>query len=193
MIENIKVHPTACVSEQAEVGEGTSIWQNCVIMEGAVIGNNCMLGANAFIENGVVLGNRVKVKNNIALYTGVKCEDDVFLGTNCVFTNVKNPRSFISRKTEFKDTVVKQGATIGANTTIICGNVIGKYAFVGAGAVITKDVPDYGLVMGNPSRLKGYICKCGNKLLHKEQEYMCSECRNRYKMEDGKIVAVEEN
>lgn len=192
MKDAVRVHPSAWIGENADVGEGTSIWQNCVIMDGAIIGKNCMLGANAFVENGVFLGNGVKVKNNIALYTGVRCEDDVFLGTNCVFTNVKNPRSFISRKSEFKETIVKKGATVGANTTIICGNTIGRYAFVGAGAVITRDVPDYGLVMGNPSRLRGYVCKCGNRLAQNEREYICSVCGNVYWLQDKELVAIEE-
>ena len=192
MNENIKVHPSAWIGDGAEIGEGTVIWQHCNVMDGAVIGKNCKLGANVFVENGVTIGNGVKVKNNIALYTGVKCEDDVFLGTNCVFTNVKNPRSFIERKSEFKETIVKKGATIGANTTIICGNTIGKYALVGAGAVITKDVPDYGLVMGNPSVLEGYVCKCGNRLSQQGEEYICPVCGNRYKIQGNELVAVEE-
>lgn len=192
MSENIKVHPSAWIGDGAEIGEGTVIWQHCNVMDGAVIGKNCKLGANVFVENGVSIGNGVKVKNNIALYTGVKCEDDVFLGTNCVFTNVKNPRSFIERKSEFKETIVKKGATIGANTTIICGNTIGKYALVGAGAVITKDIPDYGLVMGNPSALVGYVCKCGNRLVEEGQAYICPVCGNKYKMQEKKLVALEE-
>lgn len=192
MERNIKMHPTAWIGENAKVGDGTIIWQYCNIMDGAEIGENCKLGANVFVENGVFIGNGVKIKNNIALYTGVRCEDDVFLGTNCVFTNVKNPRSFIERKSEFKETIVRKGATIGANTTIICGNTIGKYAFVGAGAVITKDVPDYGLVMGNPSVLEGYVCKCGKRLEKQGDKYICPDCGNCYKMQGKVLVAVEE-
>ena len=192
MERKITMHPTAWIAEGAKVGDGTVLWQYCNVMEGAEIGKNCKLGANVFVENGVCIGNGVKIKNNIALYTGVKCEDDVFLGTNCVFTNVKTPRSFIDRKSEFKETLVKKGATIGANTTIICGNTIGRYAFVGAGAVITKDVPDYGLVMGNPSVMEGYVCKCGRRLAGQGEEYTCNECGNRYRLEEGVLSPVEE-
>lgn len=192
MMNEIKIDKTANVSEQAKVGNGTVVWQYCTIMSGAVIGEQCKLGANVFVESDVVLGNRVKVKNNIAIYSGVKCEDDVFLGTNCVFTNVINPRSFIERKTEFKETIIKQGATVGANATIVCGNTIGKYALIGAGAVVTKDIPDYALVMGNPGRVKGFVCKCGNKLEKNEEDFICKECGNTYAQIAGKLVPVEE-
>ena len=143
MKKNFYVHETAIVDDGAEIGEGTRIWHWCHIMKGAVVGENCNIGENAFIESGVVLGNHVKVKNNVALYTGFKCEDNVFIGPNAVFTNVANPRSFIERKAEFKETNIKEGATIGANATIVCGHDIGKYAFIGAGSVVTKTVPDY--------------------------------------------------
>ena len=191
-MKEVKIDKTASVSDQAEVGNGTVIWQHCTVLPGAVIGEQCKLGANVFVENDVVLGNRVKVKNNIAIYSGVKCEDDVFLGTNCVFTNVINPRSFIERKSEFKETVIKQGATVGANATIVCGNTIGKYALIGAGAVVTKDIPDYALVMGNPGRVKGFVCKCGNKLEKKEDHFVCKECGNIYEQKEGKLFPVEE-
>ena len=162
MRENVKIHDTAFVDENAQIGGGTSIWQNCIVQADVSIGSNCNLGANVFVEKGVVLGENVKVKNNVALYTGVTCEDDVFLGPNCVFTNVINPRSFISRKHEFRNTVVKKGATIGANATIVCGHTIGKYALIGAGAVVTKDVPEYTLVAGVPARVIGKVDEQGN-------------------------------
>lgn len=187
-----KIHPSACISDRAQVGVGTSIWQNCIIMDQVVIGEHCNLGANVFIESGVVIGNRVKIKNNIAIYSGVICEDDVFLGTNCVFTNVINPRSFISRKSEFKPTIVKKGASIGANATVICGHVIGEYALVGAGAVVTKDVPAYALVLGNPARLKGYVCKCGTTLGREDDNLYCSVCGNQYHLGKAGIEVIKE-
>lgn len=192
MDESVKIHPTAFVSEKSHVGEGTCVWQNCIVMEDVKIGGNCKLGANVFIESGVVIGNRVKIKNNIAIYAGVICEDDVFLGTNCVFTNVVNPRSFINRKSEFRHTVVKKGATIGANATVICGHSIGRYAFIGAGAVVTNDVPDYGLVLGNPARLKGYVCKCGTTLKKGGQTLTCPLCGNQYRLDKDMIEVIKE-
>ncbi len=189
---NVKVHPSAFVSKKSCLGQGTTVWQNCNIMDDVVIGENCNLGANVFIENGVVIGNHVKIKNNIAIYSGVTCEDDVFLGPNCVFTNVVNPRSFINRKNEFKSTLVKKGASIGANATVICGHTIGCYALVGAGAVVTKDVPDYGLMMGNPAVLKGYVCKCGNTLKKKNQDLLCPICKNQYWLSEVGIEVVRE-
>lgn len=192
MSENVKIHPSAYVSEKSHVGKGTSVWQNCNIMDGVTIGDNCNLGANVFIESGVIIGNRVKIKNNIAIYSGVTCEDDVFLGPNCVFTNVINPRSFISRKSEFKPTLVKKGASIGANATVVCGHSIGRYALVGAGAVVTKDVPDYGLVLGNPARLAGYVCKCGITLKEKEKLLVCPICGNQYQLKENEIEVVRE-
>ena len=171
------VHPTAIIDEGAEVGEGSRVWHWCHIMKGAKVGNHCNIGENAFIESGVVLGDNVKVKNNVALYTGLECENNVFIGPNAVFTNVANPRSFIERKNEFKKTVIKEGATIGANATIVCGHDIGEYAFVGAGAVVTKDIENYALVMGNPARKYGYVCKCGCKL---DDSYFCDRCGIKY-------------
>lgn len=179
----VQIHDSAEVSSKASIGKGTFIWQNCIIQEGAVIGENCSLGANVFIEKGVRIGNGVKVKNNIAIYTGVTCEDNVFLGPNCVFTNVINPRSFINRKSEFQSTVVQKGATIGANATILCGNNIGKYAMVGAGTVVTKDVEDYELVVGNPAKRIGYVCQCGCRLDTNDRiVYVCGDCRKTYRL-----------
>lgn len=177
----MKVHATAEVAESASVGEETSIWQYCVIQDGVAIGRNCNIGANVFIERGVQIGNRVKIKNNIAIYSGVTVEDDVFLGPNCVFTNVINPRSFINRKSEFKNTVIEKGATIGANATIICGNKIGRYAMVGAGTVVTRNVPDHALIVGNPGKIVGYVCECGCKLDH---DFRCNECGRKYIKKD---------
>ncbi len=182
--DSFKVHKSADISNNADIGENTTIWQNCIIQDDVRIGDECNIGANVYIEKGVKIGNRVKVKNNIALYTGVIVEDDVFLGPNCVFTNVINPRSFIERKKEFKETKVLHGASIGANATIVCGNTIGSYAMVGAGAVVTHDVPNFGLVVGNPARLKGYVCECGNGL---NKEYKCSSCGKEYKMIKGRL------
>lgn len=184
MNSDVKIHESAWIDDDAKIGTGTQIWQNCIVQENVEIGEDCVIGAGVFIEKGVKIGKRVKIKNNIAIYTGVVCEDDVFLGPNCVFTNVINPRSFISRKHEFKSTIVKQGATIGANATIICGNQVGKYALIGAGTVVTKDVPDYGLVIGNPGRMRGYVCMCGCKL---DDNLQCNECGKKYEMISGKI------
>ena len=171
------IHEKADVSKKAQIGNGTSIWQNCIIQDDVVVGDNCNIGANVYIEKGVKIGNCVKVKNNIAIYSGVTIEDNVFLGPNCVFTNVINPRSFIDRKAELKETVVKEGASIGANATIVCGNVIGQYSFIGAGTVVTKDVPDYALVVGNPGKQIGYVCKCGNRL---NGDLECVACNTKY-------------
>lgn len=172
---------TSIISEKSVIGENTKIWQFCTIMDQAIIGRNCSIGQHVFIESGVKIGNGVKIKNNISLYTGVICEDDVFLGPNCVFTNVMNPRSFIEKKAEFKTTKIKKGATIGANATLICGVTIGKYAMVGAGAVITKSVPDYALVVGNPGHQIGYVCYCGETLGHFDGYFQCSICKRKYK------------
>ena len=150
-----------------------------VIQDRVWIGDDCKIGANSFIEEDVCIGNRVTIKNNVAIYTGVTIEDDVFLGPSCVFTNVINPRSFINRKAEFKHTLIKRGATIGANATILCGHTIGNYAMVGAGSVVTMDVPDYVLVMGNPAKVRGYVCECGCRLKD-NGIYYCESCDRTY-------------
>jgi UDP-2-acetamido-3-amino-2,3-dideoxy-glucuronate N-acetyltransferase len=159
-----QAHSTALIDEGAVIGQGTKIWHFSHILSGAVIGENCNIGQNVMIAPNVVLGNNVKVQNNVSIYSGVVCEDDVFLGPSCVFTNVINPRSFISRKDEFRQTLVKKGATIGANATIICGITIGEYAMIGAGAVVTKDVPPYALIVGNPGKQIGIVDKEGNTM-----------------------------
>lgn len=180
----IKIHESSEIADGASIGEGTSIWQNCIIQDDVVIGEGCNIGANVFIEKGVRIGNGVKIKNNIAIYSGVEIEDDVFLGPNCVFTNVINPRAFVSRKHEFKKTIVKKGATIGANATIVCGHTIGRFAMVGAGSVVAHDVADYTLVVGNPDRVLGLVCRCGTRL---NEQLVCPECGNQYEVLQGYI------
>ncbi len=159
-----KIHETAIVDEGAHLGKGTHIWHWVHVCGGAKVGESCSLGQNVFVANGVNIGNNVKIQNNVSVYEGVHLEDDVFCGPSMVFTNVFNPRSAVSRKDEYRKTMVQKGATLGANCTIVCGVTIGKYAFVGAGAVITKDVPDHGLIVGVPARRTGWMCKCGLRL-----------------------------
>jgi UDP-2-acetamido-3-amino-2,3-dideoxy-glucuronate N-acetyltransferase len=158
------VHPSAYVDEPSVIGAGTRIWHFCHVMAGAVIGERCVLGQNVFIANGVTVGHNVKIQNNVSLYTGVELEDDVFCGPSCVFTNVINPRSQIVRHSEYQRTLVRRGATIGANATIVCGATIGRYAFIGAGAVVRGDVPDYALMLGVPARRRGWMSRHGHRL-----------------------------
>lgn len=176
------VHESSYIDEPCQIGKGTKIWHFSHIMKDTIIGQNCNIGQNVVISPNVIIGNNVKIQNNVSVYTGVVCEDDVFLGPSCVFTNVINPRSFIERKAEYKKTTIKSGATIGANATIICGHQIGRYAFVGAGSVVTKDVPEYALVVGNPARVVGYVCKCGNKLKKSGDKYICDSCGKEYEI-----------
>src|SRR5690606_19951816 len=157
-------HESSFVDAGAEIGDGTKIWHFCHIMSGSKIGSNCNIGQNVVISPEVIIGNNVKIQNNVSIYTGVIVEDDVFLGPSMVFTNVINPRSHVSRKEEYKTTLVKKGASIGANATIVCGTTLGQYCFIGAGAVVTKDVPDYALAYGNPARVRGWVCQCGEQL-----------------------------
>ena len=192
------VHETAVIDEPCEIGEGSKIWHFTHIMPGAKLGKGCNLGQNVFVASDVVLGNNVKVQNNVSIYTGVECEDDVFLGPSMVFTNVINPRSHVNRKTEYKRTLLQRGASVGANATIICGVTIGRYAFIGAGSVITHDVPDYGLVYGVPARLKGHVCQCGVGLDFSKpvgtgpDDVTCGECGKRFhKNERGEVAFVE--
>lgn len=163
-MSNTFVHPSSFVDEGAQVGEGTQIWHFCHIMPGAVIGKNCKIGQNVFVDNNVRIGHGVKIQNNVSVYNGVTLEDDVFVGPSVVFTNVINPRSFIERKHEFRQTLVQTGASIGANATIVCGVTIGKYAMIGAGSVVTKDVEGYALMVGNPAKQVGKIDKEGKKI-----------------------------
>lgn len=158
------IHPSSIVHESAEVGEGTRIWHFCHVMHTTKIGRDCSLGQNVFVAAEVTIGDNVKIQNNVSLYTGVVVESDVFLGPSMVFTNVVNPRSHISRKHEYRTTLVRKGATVGANATVVCGVTLGNYCFVGAGAVVTRDVPDYALVYGTPARIHGWMCHCGIQL-----------------------------
>lgn len=181
-------HPTAVIDEGCRIGAGTKIWHFSHIMKDCVIGKGCNIGQNVVVSPGVVLGNNVKVQNNVSVYTGVTCGDDVFLGPSCVFTNVSNPRSAVLRTDKYEQTYVGKGATIGANATVVCGNNIGEYAFIGAGAVITKDVPAYALVIGNPARQKGWMSEYGNKLLFDEKGMAkCEESGQLYRLSAGVV------
>jgi len=174
-------HPTSTVAHPSQIGKGTKIWHYSHVMEGARIGKSCTIGQNVFVGAKAEIGNNVKVQNNISIYDRVKLEDDVFCGPSVVFTNVMNPRSHVSRKNEFKETVVKKGATLGANSTIVCGNNIGEYAFVGAGTIVTKDIPAYALIYGNPAKMQGWMCMCGTKLELKKDAAQCNRCGSRYR------------
>lgn len=184
------VHESSYIDEPCTIGKGTKIWHFTHIMPQCKIGENCNIGQNVVISSGVTLGNNVKIQNNVSVYTGVICEDDVFLGPSCVFTNVINPRSHVSRKDEYKETLVKQGASVGANATIVCGHAIGRYAFIGAGTVVTKDVPDYALVVGNPGRRAGWMCQCGEKIHFKEDDTTCLVCGRNYNKTDDVVKEV---
>lgn len=186
------VHPSSYIDPGAEIGAGTKIWHFCHVMPGAQIGAGCNLGQNVFVGGGVIIGERVKIQNNVSVYSGVTLEDDVFLGPSMVFTNVINPRSHVNRKEEYLPTRVGRGATIGANATIVCGVSLGEYCFVGAGAVVTRDVPAYGLVHGNPARLRGWMCQCGVKLSTPakagEGTVVCAQCGSRY-IQHGDVLS----
>lgn len=189
---NYFVHESSFVDEPCEIGEGTRIWHFSHIMSGSKIGRGCNIGQNVVVSPGVRIGDNVKLQNNVSVYTGVELEDDVFCGPSMVFTNVVNPRSHVSRKDEYRRTLVKRGASIGANATVVCGNTIGRYAFIGAGAVVTRDVPDYAVVVGNPARITGWMCQCGIKLdldctLHGEAQATCSSCGKSYLKRDGVV------
>jgi UDP-2-acetamido-3-amino-2,3-dideoxy-glucuronate N-acetyltransferase len=184
-------HETTVIDKGCEIGSGTKIWHFSHIMSHCKIGENCNLGQNVVVSPDVVLGDNVKVQNNVSIYTGVICEDDVFLGPSMVFTNVINPRSAINRKSEYAKTVVKKGATIGANATVVCGHDIGRYAFIGAGAVVTKHVPDYALVIGNPARQTGWMSEYGHKLnFDKDGLAVCPESNQRYQLKDGQVERI---
>ena len=183
-------HPTAVIDEGCSIGDGSKIWHFSHLMELAEIGKNCNIGQNVFIANNVVLGKNVKVQNNVSLYSGVICEDDVFLGPSMVFTNVKNPRSAISRKDNFSQTVIKTGASIGANATIVCGVTIGSFAFIGAGTVITKDVPPFALMIGVPAKLDGWMSEHGERLQFTDGIALCRESGEKYKLENGNCEKI---
>ena len=181
-------HPTAVIDEGCTIGKGTRIWHFSHIMPNCVIGENCNIGQNVVISPDVKLGRNVKVQNNVSIYTGVECEDDVFLGPSMVFTNVINPRSAVNRRGEYLRTLVKTGASIGANATIVCGHDIGRFAFIGAGAVVTREVPDYALVVGNPARQTGWMSEFGHKLkFDASGEANCPESGQRYRLSGGKV------
>lgn len=184
-------HETAVIDAGCQIGEGTKIWHFSHIMSNCSIGQQCSIGQNVVISPEVSIGNRVKIQNNVSVYTGVICEDDVFLGPSAVFTNVINPRSAIVRKNEYKKTLVQKGATIGANATIVCGITIGKYAFIGAGAVVTKNIPDYALVVGNPARQTGWMSEYGHKLkFTPEGLAVCPESQDQYRLEKNKVSKI---
>jgi UDP-2-acetamido-3-amino-2,3-dideoxy-glucuronate N-acetyltransferase len=182
-------HETALIDEGCQIGSGTKIWHFSHIMAGCIIGENCNIGQNVVVSPEVILGKNVKVQNNVSIYTGVVCEDDVFLGPSMVFTNVFNPRSAIPRKDQYGKTIVRKGATIGANATIVCGHEIGEYAFIGAGTVVTKDVKAYALVIGNPSRQTGWMSRYGHKLhFNDEGIAICPESKEKYKLENNTVT-----
>lgn len=192
-MSNYFAHKSAVIDEGCQIGNETKIWHFSHIMCNAVIGDKCNIGQNVVISPAVELGNNVKVQNNVSIYTGVKCEDDVFLGPSMVFTNVINPRSAIIRKEEYLQTIVKKGASIGANATIVCGNDIGEYAFIGAGAVVTKEVPPYSLWVGNPAKQIGWVSEYGHRLnFDSENKAICEESKQEYKLEDGIVIPVKQ-
>lgn len=185
-------HPSAYVDEGAIIGNGTKIWHFSHIMSGAVIGDNCNIGQNVVVSPGVILGKNVKVQNNVSIYTGVICEDDVFLGPSMVFTNIINPRSAIVRKDQYRETIVEKGASIGANATIICGIRIGKFALIGAGAVVTKSVNQYALIMGNPAKQTGWVSEYGHKLSFDDKGIaFCGESNEKYQFLNNTVIKIE--
>jgi UDP-2-acetamido-3-amino-2,3-dideoxy-glucuronate N-acetyltransferase len=189
--KNYFAHETAIVDDGCEIGDGTKIWHFSHIMSNCKIGKGCNFGQNVVVSPGVVLGNNVKVQNNVSIYTGVTCDDDVFLGPSMVFTNVINPRSAINRRDQYAKTHVGKGVSIGANATIVCGHDIGKYAFIGAGAVVTKNVPDYALLVGNPARQLGWMSEYGHRLeFDKNEIAVCPESKQEYKLEKGIVIRI---
>jgi UDP-2-acetamido-3-amino-2,3-dideoxy-glucuronate N-acetyltransferase len=188
---NFFAHETAVIDDGCQIGEGTKIWHFSHIMPNCTIGNQCNIGQNVVVSPGVVLGNNVKIQNNVSLYTGVTCEDDVFLGPSMVFTNVTNPRSGVNRRDQYAKTIVKKGASIGANATIVCGHDIGEYAFIGAGAVVTKHIPAFALVVGNPARQIGWMSEYGHRLEFDENgKAICPESGQEYQLLQGKVSRI---
>lgn len=191
------VHESSYVDDGCRIGEGTKIWHFSHLLKNTIVGSGCSIGQNVVAGPNVTIGDNVKIQNNVSVYEGVTLEDDVFCGPSMVFTNVINPRSHVSRKHEFRSTLVKRGATLGANCTVVCGVTIGEYAFIGAGAVVTRSVPAHALVIGNPARVRGYVCRCGEKLDFDEKRTRCSACFDEYILESDAVhrqtsVAVRE-
>ena len=182
----VRIHASAVVDDPCEIGPGTAIWHFCHVMDGCRLGRDCNLGQNVFVARGVRIGNGVKIQNNVSVYAGVELEDDVFIGPSAVFTNVNTPRAHVDRKAVYDVTRVRRGATIGANATVVTGNAIGSFAFVGAGAVVTSDVRSHALVVGNPARQVGWMCSCGERI----RELVCERCTNTYAEENGELVLV---
>jgi UDP-2-acetamido-3-amino-2,3-dideoxy-glucuronate N-acetyltransferase len=184
------IHPTAIVDAGAQLGEGTKVWHWVHVSGGARIGKGCVLGQNVFVGNDVVIGDNVRIQNNVSVYDAVTLEDDVFCGPSMVFTNVYNPRSHVSRKSDYRKTLVKRGASLGANSTIVCGHTIGEYAFVGAGAVVQRDVPAYALMVGVPARRIGWMCQCGERLPDGTGVFQCRKCYERYRLDDERCQSL---
>jgi UDP-2-acetamido-3-amino-2,3-dideoxy-glucuronate N-acetyltransferase len=196
MASSTFVHESSYVDSPCEIGEGTKIWHFSHVMKNSRVGRNCNIGQNVVISPDCVVGNNVKIQNNVSVYTGVILEDDVFCGPSMVFTNVFNPRSHVERKNEYRQTLVKQGATIGANATVVCGNTLGRYCFVGAGSVVTRDVPDFAMVYGNPAKVRGWACTCGEKLdlppaPTGKKLAKCGRCGQQYRYESGAVHAAD--
>ena len=183
-------HKTAVIDTKSQIGKGTKIWHFSHIIKDSKIGENCNLGQNVVISPKVILGDNVKIQNNVSVYTGVICEDDVFLGPSMVFTNIINPRSAIVRRDKYIETLVKRGASIGANATIICGNILGKYCLIGAGSVVTKDVPDYALMVGNPAKQIGWVSEYGHRLNFKENQAVCPESNQKYQLKKNIVEKI---
>ena len=187
------VHASSYIDEGAVIGASTKVWHFCHIMPGAVIGAGCSLGQNVVVMSGTFIGNNVKIQNNVSIYEGVELEDDVFCGPSMVFTNVINPRSAVSRKHEYRRTLVRQGASIGANATVVCGTTLGRFCFIGAGAVVTRDVPDFALMVGVPARRIGWVCECGARLSEEAMQWRCSDCGRWYNRRGETVTLTEES
>jgi len=181
------IHESSYIDNPCKIGKGTKIWHFCHIMKESDIGENCNLGQNVVISPGVKLGRGVRIQNNVSIYTGVICEDDVFLGPSCVFTNVRTPRSAVNRKNEYQSTILRRGVSVGANATIMCGIEIGEFALIGAGSVVTKDVPAYTMVYGVPAKISGYVCQCGEIIIFNEKEATCFSCQKHYTINSNTV------